>query len=287
VQAGPEVITKLLRNAPYLSREVELDLARRWRDRRDERALHQLVVSYWRLVHSMARRFRRYRLPFEDLVQEGLVGLLLAAERFEPERNVRFSTYAVWWIRCAMQDYVLRNWSIVRVSSTPTQKLLFFKLLGRRHMPDDSWASGELSDEACLRMAEACGVKPSLVRMVGDKLTGHDVSLNASATPGGEAVIQDLLVDNAPSPEQNAAASHAAGLRQELLAEALAELDPRERSIVVERRLREGGATLEQLGRRFGVTKERVRQVEERAIRKMRESIQRRVDECADLLAEA
>jgi RNA polymerase sigma-32 factor len=287
VQAGPEAITKLLRGAPYLTREAELDLARRWRDRRDERALHQLTVSYWRLVHSMARRFRRYRLPFEDLVQEGLVGLLLAAERFEPDRNVRFSTYAVWWIRCAMQDYVLRNWSIVRVSSTPTQKLLFFKLLGRRQQPGENLPNGELTDEACLRMAEACGVKPSLVRMVGEKVGGPHVSLNPTLTPDGEAMVQDLLVDGSPSPEQNTAASRAAGLRHRLLADALAELDPRERSIVMERRLREDGATLEQLGRRFGVTKERVRQVEERAIRKMRESIRRRVPECGDLLAEA
>ncbi len=286
MQAGPEVVTKVLRNAPYLSREDELALARRWRDRRDEEALHRLVVSYWRLVHSMARRFRRYRLPLEDLVQEGLVGLLQAAERFEPERNLRFSTYAVWWIRCAMQDYVLRNWSIVRVSSTPTQKLLFFRLLGRPQRPDDG-SLGELSEEACLGMAEACGVKPALVRMLGDRLVGHDVSLNAAVTADGAAMVQDLLVDGGPSPEQSAAATRTAGLRRRLLVDALAELDPRERSIVVERRLREDGATLDQLGRRFGVTKERVRQVEERAIRKMRESILRRVPEGSDLLAEA
>ncbi|MBX6321079.1 MAG: RNA polymerase factor sigma-32 [Rhodospirillaceae bacterium] len=284
--SGPEAFTKVLRNAPYLSREDELALARRWREQRDEEALHRLVVSYWRLVHSTARRFRRYRLPFEDLVQEGLVGLLQAAERFEPERNLRFSTYAVWWIRCAMQDYVLRNWSIVRVSSTPVQKLLFFKLLGRPHLPDDG-GLGELSDEACLRMARAWGVKPALVRMLGDKLVGHDVSLNAALTADGAAIVQDLLVDDGPSPEQSAAQGHAADLRRRLLAEALAELDPRERSIVVERRLREDGATLDQLGRRFGVTKERVRQVEERAIRKMRESIRRRVPDGSDLLAEA
>lgn len=280
-------IATSLRDAPFLSREDEQDLARRWRTRQDEAALHRLILAYGRLVFSMARRFRRFRLPSEDLVQEGIVGLLLAAERFEPERNLRFSTYAMWWIRCAMQEYVLRNWSIVRVSSTPTQKLLFFRLVGRPDELGDGHLTGEISDESCARIGAACGVKPSLVRLIAAKLTRHDASLNVAATSEGESTIQDLLVDEGPSPEEQAAESRAAATRRRVLADALKALDPRERDIVSARRLREEAATLEELGAKYGVTKERVRQVEQRALRKMREAILRHVGEGADLFATA
>jgi RNA polymerase sigma-32 factor len=275
-----------MRDAPFLSRQDEQDLARRWRTRQDEEALHRLILAYGRLVFSMARRFRRFRLPPEDLIQEGIVGLLHAAERFEPERNLRFSTYAMWWIRCAMQDYVLRNWSIVRVSSTPTQKLLFFRLVGR---PDigDGHLTGELSEESCLRIGAACGVKPALVQLIAAKLMRHDASLNAAATSDGESAIQDLLVDDGPSPEEQAAESRAAATRRRVLADALAALDPRERDIVRARRLQDEAATLEELGAKYGVTKERIRQVEQRALRKMREAILQHVGDGADLFATA
>jgi RNA polymerase sigma-32 factor len=280
-------IAAALRNAPFLSREDEQDLARRWRTSRDEAALHRLVLAYGRLVFSMARRFRRFRLPFEDLVQEGVIGLLHAADRFEPERNLRFSTYAMWWIRCAMQDYVLRNWSIVRVSSTPTQKLLFFRLVGRRDELGDGHVSGEITDESCVRIGAACGAKPALVRMIAVKLMRHDASLNASVTSDGESAMQDLLVDEGPSPEDLAAESRAAATRRRVLADALETLDPRERDIVLARRLQEDAATLEELGEKYGVTKERIRQVEQRAMRKMREAILQHVGDGADLFATA
>lgn len=280
-------IATALRDAPFLSREDEQDLAQRWRNDRDEAALHRLVLAYGRLVFSMARRFRRFRLPLEDLVQEGVVGLLHAAERFEPERNLRFSTYAMWWIRCAMQDYVLRNWSIVRVSSTPTQKLLFFRLVGRRDELGDSHITGEITDESCMRIGAACGVKPALVRLIAAKLMRHDASLNATVTSDGESMMQDLLIDEAPSPEEQAAESRAAATRRRLLADALDALDPRERDIVLARRLQEDAATLEELGAKYGVTKERIRQVEQRAMRKMREAILQHVGDGADLFATA
>ena len=276
-----------MRNAPFLSREDEQDLAQRWRKNRDEAALHRLILAYGRLVFSMAKRFRRFRLPLEDLVQEGVVGLLHAADRFEPERNLRFSTYAMWWIRCAMQDYVLRNWSIVRVSSTPTQKLLFFRLVGRRDELGDGHITGEITDESCIRIGASCGVKPALVRLIACKLMRHDASLNASVTSDGESAMQDLLVDEGPSPEDQAAESRAAATRRRVLADALEALDPRERDIVLARRLQEDAATLEELGEKYGVTKERIRQVEQRAMRKMRESILQHVGDGADLFATA
>lgn len=264
-------------NAAFLTREGEQDLARRWRDDRDEAALHRLVSAHGRLVVKLAARFRHYGLPMSDLVQEGNVGLLEAAARFEPEREVRFSTYAAWWIRATMQDFVMRNWSIVRTGTTAAHKALFFNLrrLRAKHANDiDGW----IDDEARGRIADELRVRPEDVDTMEMRLACADQSLNAGVGETGEDEWQDLLADDRPSPEDETQENHDAAVRSRWLAAALAELDPREHAIVEERRLREDAVTLCELGKRLGISKERVRQIEHRALAKLRAALVRLED---------
>jgi RNA polymerase sigma-32 factor len=269
---------------PLLSREREFALARRWRETGDTAALHELVCAYTRLVVAAAARFRSYGLPMGDLVQEGNVGLLQAASRFEPERDVRFSTYAAWWIRSAMQDYVLRNWSIVRTGSTAAQKALFFNLRRLRARLEEV-SGAPLGEAGRRRIAAALGVELAEVEQMDLRLSGADKSLNGPVGEGDED-WQDFIADGGPSPEQAAIAIADGTLRARWLAEALSELSPRERRIINARRLREDGATLEELGRALGVSKERVRQLEHRALLKLRRALGRRAERPADLLLE-
>ena len=270
-------------NAPLLTREHELDLARRWRDSGDEAALHELVTAYMRLVISTASRFKNYGLPMGDMVQEGVVGLMQAAARFEPERDVRFSTYAAWWIRSAMQDYILRNWSVVRTGTTAAQKSLFFNLRRLRAKIDDG-RGASLGREGKAYIAEALSVSVEEVEAMELRLTGGDQSLNATISPQGEDAWQDFLADDRPSPEEVTAESMDNKARSRWLAQSLAELSDRERTIIRERRLREDGRTLEELGVRLGISKERVRQIEHRALTKLRAALLRRVKDPAEHL---
>ena len=271
---------------PLLERENEFELARRWREDGDETALHTLVRSYMRLVVSTAGRFRNYGLPMGDLVQEGNVGLMQAAARFEPQREVRFSTYATWWIRSAMQDYVLRNWSIVRTGTTSAQKSLFFNLRRLRARIEDA-SGAKLGDEGRRSIATQLGVNLGEVESMEIRLGAHDQSLNAPLTEASEDDWQDFLPDERPSPEAIAVGMRDGETRSRWLAEALAELSPREQTIIQQRRLTDEGATLEDLGRELGVSKERVRQLESRALNKLRDSISRRVESPLDLLLES
>ena len=261
--------------APLLSRDHEFELARRWRAQMDEAALHELILSYTRLVVATATRFRNYGLPLGDLVQEGNVGLMQAAVRFEPERQVRFSTYAVWWIRSAMQDYILRNWSIVRTGTTAAQKSLFFNL--RRLRARIERASGGLmTPEARASIAAALKVSLSEVEAMEARLSGSDQSLNSPIGEDGEEEWQNSLADNRPGPEEVVIGLRDAATRSRWLNEALSELNQRERTIIDQRRLREEAATLAELGRELGVSKERVRQLEHRALQKLKQSVLRR-----------
>jgi len=271
---------------PLLERDHEFDLARRWREKGDERALHELVRSYTRLVVSTASKFRNYGLPMGDLVQEGNVGLMQAAARFEPEREVRFSTYAGWWIRSAIQDYILRNWSIVRTGTTAAQKSLFFNLRRLRARINSS-VSGAMTEEGRMYVAQQLNVNRREVEAMEMRLSGHDQSLNAPISEAGEDDWQDFLADERPSPEAVVTGMRDASTRSEWLAEALSELSPRERTIIDQRRLRDEGATLEELGRELGVSKERVRQLEHRAMMKLRDRLADRVERTSDLLLEA
>ena len=266
---------------PLLTAERERDLAVAWHDRRDEQALHQLVTAYVRLVASLAGRYRHYGLPLGDLIQEGNIGLLEAASRFDPARNVRFSTYAVWWIRAAMQDYVLRNWSIVRTGTTAAQKSLFFnlrRLRARLAQEGQSDPDAKLSDNARSRIAEELGVPEGEVTAMEQRLAASDRSLNAlpdQANLDTGQEWQDLLPDERPTPEEATAERHDAATRSRWLDQALAGLNSREREIIRARCLADDGATLESLGERLGISKERVRQIECNALRKLRASLLR------------
>ena len=270
---------------PLLERDNEFELARLWREENDEIALHTLVRSYMRLVVSTAGRFRNYGLPMGDLVQEGNVGLMQAAARFDPLREVRFSTYATWWIRSAMQDYVLRNWSIVRTGTTAAQKSLFFNLRRLRARIEDVTGS-RLGDEGRKSIATQLKVNITEVESMETRLGAHDQSLNAPLTETSEDDWQDFLPDERPNPEDVAIGMRDGATRSRWLAEALGELSPREQIIIRQRRLTDEGATLEELGRELGVSKERVRQLESRALSKLRDSIGRRVENPQDLLLE-
>lgn len=260
--------------APYLTREEEYELAVKWRDERDEKALEKLSVSHTRLVIAVASRFRNFGLPLGDLIQEGHVGLLEAAARFEPEREVRFSTYATWWIRASIQDYILRNWSIVRGGTSSTQKALFFNLRRLRAKLSGSrqnLTNGELHQ----KIADAIGVKAQDVAVMNARLSGSDTSLNApmNDAEGGSADRQDFLVSDAPLPDEIVLESIDGERRRRWLASALKVLSDRELTIVRERRLSEEGVTLESLGRKLGISKERVRQIESRAIEKLKTAL--------------
>ncbi len=268
-------------SAPLLTREHELALARRWRHDQDENALHELVTAYMRLVISTAGRFKNYGLPMGDLVQEGVVGLMQAAARFEPERDVRFSTYAAWWIRSAMQDFILRNWSVVRTGTTAAQKSLFFNLRRLRAKLDDG-RNAMLGHEGRVWIAEELGVNVRDVEAMETRLTGGDQSLNATISAQGEDAWQDFLADERPTPEEVVGNSHNSRTRSRWLASSLAELNDRERTIIRERRLREDGRTLEELGVRLGISKERVRQIEHRALLKLKAALLRHIKDPAE-----
>jgi len=262
-------------SAPYLEREQERALAVRWKDQRDEQALHHLAHAHMRLVIALAGRFRNYGLPAADLIQEGHVGLLEAAARFEPERDVRFSTYATWWIRASMQDYILRNWSIVRGGTSSAQKALFFNLrrlrakLSRDHRPGDS-------ARIYATIAQAIGVSKADVETMDTRLSGPDVSLNAPMSQGDDSSMTEhveFLVDNRPLPDEVVTESIDSDRRITWLHDAMAVLSERELRILRERRLAEESATLEALGDRLGISKERVRQIESRAMEKLRRAL--------------
>jgi RNA polymerase sigma-32 factor len=269
-----------------LSRDRELWLARMWREKGDEAALHELVMAYMRLVISTAAKFRNYGLPMSDLVQEGAAGLMQAAARFEPEREVRFSTYAAWWIRSAMQDYILRNWSVVRTGTTAAQKALFFNLRRLRAKIGDG-SGGPLDEAGRAFVASELSVNIDEVEAMEMRLAGGDQSLNAPISPTGEDEWQDFLADERPSPEETVMFARDSRTRSIWLAQALAELTDREQTIIKERRLRDDARTLEELGRDLGISKERVRQIEHRALEKLKISLLERSVERDDAVPRA
>jgi RNA polymerase sigma-32 factor len=268
---------------PLLSRERELELARAWRDKGDEAALHELIMAYARIVVSTASKFRHYGLPMGDLVQEGNVGMMQAAARFEPDRGVRFSTYASWWIRSAMQDFILRNWSIVRTGTTAAQKSLFFNLR-RLRAKIASASAAQLTPDQRDKIATQLKVNAGDVADMEARLAAADQSLNAPLTQDSDGDWQDFLADERPSPEEVVTGMRDAETRSAWLNRALSELSDREQKIIRERRLTEETVTLEELGKELGVSKERVRQIEHRALQKLRHSMEQMVTDSADLL---
>jgi RNA polymerase sigma-32 factor len=266
-------------NAPFLGREEEMELAVRWKNCDDEVALHRLAQAHMRLVIAIAARFRHYGLPMADLIQEGHVGLLEAASRFEPEREVRFSTYATWWIRASVQDYILRNWSIVRGGTSSAQKALFFNLRRLRAQLSQTLGSGVGAAAIHQHIARTVGVAVADVAVMDARISGSDVSLNAPAFEGedggaGEKMAQ--LVDTAPRPDTIVEETIDRDRRTRWLNEAMQVLTARERSILAARRLNDEAATLECLGAELGISKERVRQIESRALEKLRKELTER-----------
>jgi len=260
---------------PMLGAEDEIDLARRWRVDGDEAALHALTSAYLRLVVAMASKFRNYGLPTSELVQEGNVGLMQAAARFDPERGVRFSTYAAWWIRAAIQDYILRNWSIVRTGTTSAQKSLFFNLRRLRAKINDT--GDHLTRETRTFVARKLHVSEDDVEAMAARMSGPDRSLNAplgDSDGGSGGEWQDVLADYAITPDVEIMQRHDGAARARWVEAALERLSDRERLIIRERRLEEDSVvTLESLGARLGVSKERVRQIEQGAMEKLRRAL--------------
>lgn len=273
-------------NEPLLEKDHELELARRWREKGDEKALHELVQSYTRLVVAMASKFRNYGLPIGDLIQEGNIGLMQAANRFEPERELRFSTYASWWIRSSIQDYVLRNWSIVRTGTTAAQKSLFFNLRRLRAKIEGKNGQEGLGAEGRAQIAKDLDVKVSDVEDMEARLAANDKSLNAVVGEDGDADWQSFLADSRPNPEEVVMGMKDAQTRSVWLQNALGELSDREQTIIRERHLVYEPVTLEELGKQLGVSKERVRQLEQRAMDKLKVSMSRHVSDAQDMLME-
>lgn len=271
---------------PMLEKNHELDLAKKWREKGDEKALHELIQSYTRLVIGVAARFRNYGLPMGDLIQEGNIGLMEAAQRFEPDRDLRFSTYATWWIRASIQDYVLRNWSIVRTGTTSAQKSLFFNLRRLRSKIESRAGHEGLNDDARQEIAHQLNVKISDVKEMESRISGGDQSLNASIREDSENDWQSLLRDERPNPEEIVIGTKDAQARSCWLNEALKSLSDREQTIIRERHLCYEPVTLEDLGKELGVSKERVRQLEQRAMEKLKSSMTRYITDKSEILLE-
>lgn len=261
-------------SAPYLEREQEQELVQRWKEQGDQVALDAITSAHMRLVISTAARFRKFDLPIADLIQEGSVGLMEAAFRFEPEREVRFSTYAIWWIRAAIQDYILRNWSIVRGGTSSTQKALFFNL--RRLRAKLAQSNETISKkELYSRISAQLGVSEKDVEMMDSRLSGPDSSLSMTVSPdnSGSAEKIDFLVDDHPLQDEVVGNMIDGERRVSWLKQALSVLNERELHIIRERRLNDDAVTLEMLGDKLGISKERVRQIESRALEKLRAAL--------------
>lgn len=271
---------------PMLERDHEFELARAWKDHGDQKALHELVKSYTRLVVAVASRFKNYGLPLGDLIQEGNIGLMQAAKRFEADRDVRFSTYATWWIRASIQDYVLRNWSIVRTGTTSAQKSLFFNMRRLRAQITGAAAEKGLTESGRSDIAKTLGVRMQDVLEMEGRLMGGDQSLNMTISEDGEEEYQSLLADTRPNPEDVVIGMKDSQSRSKWLNDALKSLNEREQNIIRERHLGYETVTLEDLGKKLGVSKERVRQLESRAIEKLRASLTKNVGDISQLFPE-
>ncbi|MDP6804713.1 MAG: RNA polymerase sigma factor RpoH [Rhodospirillales bacterium] len=269
---------------PLLEPDEEYMLATRWRQHGDMDAAHRLVTSHLRLVAKIAVRYRGYGLPLSDLVSEGSVGLMKAVKKFEPERGFRLSTYAMWWIRAAITEYVLRSWSLVKMGTVSAQKKLFFALR-RIKKQLGIMDRGELTPAEAEKLADALDVRATDVIAMNRRLAARDVSLNApiSAEPDDTVEYLDTLADDGPTPETFVAEREESVWRGGLLRDAMATLPERDRHILTRRRLTDEPETLEEIGRSYGISRERVRQLEARAFEKVKRAVHgARVDGAAD-----
>ena len=261
-----------IRKFPMLEPEQEYMLAKRWREHEDPDAAQQLVTSHLRLVAKIAMGYRGYGLPLSELISEGNVGMMQAVKRFEPDRGFRLATYAMWWIRASIQEYILHSWSLVKMGTTAAQKKLFFnlrRLKGQLQAIDD----GDLSPENVRKIATELEVPEADVISMNRRLASPDHSLNAPLRADSEGEWQDWLVDDTDSQEKKLGDRQELSLRNDLLKKAMSHLNERERHILMERRLREEPTTLEDLSQHYGISRERVRQIEVRAYEKLQKAI--------------
>ncbi|MXV36606.1 MULTISPECIES: RNA polymerase sigma factor RpoH [unclassified Saccharibacter] len=261
-----------IRRFPLLTAEEELDLSRRWRKSEDREAAHRLVTSHLRLVAKIAMSYRGYGLPVSELISEGNIGVMQAVRRFDPERGFRLATYAMWWIRAAMQEYILHSWSLVKMGTTAAQKKLFFNLR-RLKGQMQAFDEGDLKPEQVQHVSKTLGVPEHDVVSMNQRLSSPDHSLNAPLRADGEREWQDWLVDDQESQEETLAKSEELNGRKALLAEAMKNLNDRERHILTERRLKEDPSTLEELSHQYHVSRERIRQIEARAMEKIQKAM--------------
>ena len=281
-------LTRKAVKAELLDAETELQLAYAWRDSRDEAALHRLITAYMRLAISMAAKFKRYGAPMNDLVQEAGLGLMKAADKFDPDRGVRFSTYAVWWIKASVQDYVMRNWSMVRTGSTSSQKSLFFNMRRvQAQLEREAQQTGESLDKHQLNqlIATEVGVPLNDVEMMDGRLSGSDFSLNAtqaSDEEGREWI--DTLEDENARADLTVEEEHDQQRLADWIGVAMDALNDREQFIVRQRKLIESPRTLESLGAELSLSKERVRQLEAAAFGKMRKYLEKNAGEVKNFL---
>ena len=269
-----------IRKFPLLEPQQEFMLAKRWREHGDSKAAHQLVTSHLRLVAKIAMGYRGYGLPVAELISEGNVGMMQAVKRFDPDRGFRLATYAMWWIRASIQEYILHSWSLVKMGTTAAQKKLFFnlrKLKGQMQAIEE----GDLSPEQVKKIATRLGVPEEEVVNMNRRLAAPDSSLNAPVKAEGDMEWQDWLVDESPNQETKLGESQEMGQRKQMLAGALKQLTDRERHIIVERRLIDEPKTLEDLSSKYGISRERVRQIEVRAFDKLQKAMKNMVVEAA------
>jgi RNA polymerase sigma-32 factor len=269
-----------IRKFPLLEPQQEFMLAKAWRDHGDTKSAHQLVTSHLRLVAKIAMGYRGYGLPVAELISEGNVGMMQAVKRFDPDRGFRLATYAMWWIRASIQEYILHSWSLVKMGTTAAQKKLFFnlrKLKGQLQAIEE----GDLSPENVTKIATRLGVPEEEVVNMNRRLAAPDSSLNASVKAEGDMEWQDWLVDDTPNQEARLADSQELGQRKQMLAGALKQLTEREKHIIIERRLTDEPKTLEDLSAKYNISRERVRQIEVRAFDKLQKAMKNMVVEAA------
>ena len=263
---------------PMLSAEEEQELLHRWHDKQDIQAAHRVVTSHLRLVAKIASGYRGYGLPLNELIGEGNAGMMQAVKRFDPDRGFRFATYAIWWIRAAIQEYILHSSSMVRMGTTAAQKKLFFNLR-RLKSQMQSIEEGDLKPEQVAKIANSLNVREQEVITMNRRLGGPDYSLNAPVGVDGEGEWQDWLVDESETQENALAEREELTGRKALMRTAVKTLNRRELHILAERRLKEDPTTLDELAREYGVSRERVRQIEARAVEKLRKSMQAQIVE--------
>jgi RNA polymerase sigma-32 factor len=263
-----------IRQFPVLDPEEEYMLAKRWREHEDSEAAHKMVTSHLRLVAKMAMGYRGYGLPIGEVISEGNVGLMQAVKRFEPEKGFRLSTYAMWWIRAAIQEYILRSWSLVKIGTTAAQKKLFFNLR-RVKTQIQALDEGDMTSAQVALIAQKLSVSEQEVTNMNQRLAGQDNSLNAPLRMDSDGEWQDWLVDEKPNQETELGESEEFKIRHALLEDALQHLTGREKDILTARRLREEPATLEDLSQEYNISRERVRQIEVRAFEKLQRAMRR------------